>query len=356
MSSDAMTMSSKTDSNPEIITLAEAVEKFCVDLSLAPRSIKTYRTGVAKLLQHLLKEYALDPQVTPVTALTEEHVISFARQILPQEVLSPEGASQLRTARNNIAAVRKFCTYLAANDIHPTLPTARLFQELSGLVPQDQHRFQEVKQTDLEKIVEYVNSMPEEDLPRKELRRLKVKAMILLLSRTGIRVSELCSLRVRDINLTEGSIQISSTRKRSTRTVYFDTETGEALSAYWKARSDPPLREAGSSPAISGRDIPGNPGSAISPRTVEHIVMSICKELGIESEITPHSFRHGLAHSMLGRNMRVTTVQTILGHKALQTTRQYIRAPANVVGEYQGAFGEYHAPRLSSQDRRKPSK
>jgi len=86
----------------------------------------------------------------------------------------------------------------------------------------------------------------------------------------------------------------------------------------------------------------------ISPRTVEHIVAQLCEALGIESEVTPHSFRHGLATEMVRRRVRESTVQTILGHASPQTTRIYVHKTAlEVAEEYQDAFGPYRPPRTA---------
>jgi integrase len=126
--------------------------------------------------------------------------------------------------------------------------------------------------------------------------------------------------------------------------VHFDVETARALQAYWEMRGDQ-IRGAGASPAFSGRDKIGEPGNAISPRTVEHIISQLCTVLGIESEITPHSFRHGLATEMVRRRVRESTVQTILGHASPQTTRIYVHKSAvEVAEEYQDAFGQYRSP------------
>ena len=72
----------------------------------------------------------------------------------------------------------------------------------------------------------------------------------------------------------------------------------------------------------------------------------LCEKLGIESEVTPHSFRHGLATEMVRRRVRESTVQTLLGHASPATTRIYIHKSAiDVSDEYQDAFGTYCPPR-----------
>ncbi|MGC4105729.1 MAG: tyrosine-type recombinase/integrase [Thermomicrobiales bacterium] len=333
-----------TPSSDEIPTISEAVERFFGDLRLAPRSKKTYRHGVAKFLDHLATHEGIDPEQAPVTTLTVDHVTSFAAVIVPEDVRTPEEVSQMRTAQNNLAAVRKLCSWLAAFDLHPDLATDRMRVRIAAMMPRFTPPPPDVKLSDLERIVEFVRTTPVEEKPHLELRRLKVRAMILVMFRTGVRVSELCALRRRDFDLETGTASIYRAKGGKSRTVHFDVETAEALVAYWKKRGDE-VRGSGPLPALSGRDKVGMPGKGISPRTVEHIVAELCTQAGIESEVTPHSFRHGLATTMIHRRVRESTVQTVLGHASPQTTRIYVhQAARDIAEEYQDAFGQYRKP------------
>jgi integrase len=279
-----------------------------------------------------------------VTVIQPDHVTAFAAILVPPDVRTPEEVSRMRTAQNNLSAVRKFCSYLAAYDLHPELATDRLRVRIAAMMPRFTPPPPDVKLADLERIVAFVDDLPREAKPHLELRRMKIRAMIRFLFRSGVRVSELCALRRRDIDLVEGTAGIYRAKGGKSRTVHFDGATADGLAAYWAARGDP-VRGAGALPAFSGRDKLGTPGGAISPRTVEHIVAELCARAGIESEVTPHSFRHGLATELVRRRVRESTVQTILGHASPATTRIYVHKTAlEVAEEYQDAFGPYRPP------------
>ncbi len=326
------------------LTIEAAVEIFFGDLRLAPRSRKTYRQGIRKFTDHLASHEGIDAATAPVIAMTADHVTSFAATIVPSDIRTPEEVSRMRTAQNNLAAVRKFCAYIAAYDLHPGLSTDRLRVRIAAMMPRFTPPPPDVKLPDLERIVRHVTSGPREEKPHLELRRLKVRAMVLFMFRTGVRVSELCALRRRDVDLEAGTAGIYRAKGGKSRTVHFDVETAGAIVAYWQTRGDQ-VRGSGAYPAFSGRDKAGEPGTAISPRTVEHIVAELCKYLGIESEVTPHSFRHGLATELVRRRVRESTVQTILGHASPQTTRIYVhQSGLEVAEEYQDAFGAYRKP------------
>lgn len=325
-------------------SIAETIEAFFDDLRLSPRSKKTYRGAVNRFTDHLQNQFDIDPHETPVTALDEDHVIDFVAAITPEDVRAPEEVSQMRTAQTHLAAVRKFYAYLAAYDLHPTLSMEKLRKRVAAMMPRFTPPPPMVLRSDLEQIVEYVRELPHEKTTNKELRRLKIRAMIFFLYRTGVRVSELCALRRRDIDLSSGTASIYRAKGGKSRTVHFDSETAEFLVAYWTARGDGG-RGVGTLPAFSGRDRVGEPGRAISPRTVEHIVAQLSEAAGVENPITPHSFRHGFATELVRRRVRESTVQTILGHASPTTTRIYVHQVAEEIAEeYQDAFGPYRRP------------
>jgi integrase/recombinase XerC len=332
------------------LTIAAAVDLFFGDLRLSPRTKKTYFHGIDKFLKHVAQHEGIDPDVAPVTALRPEHVTSFAAILVPPDIRTPEEVSRMRTAQNNLSAVRKLCSYLASYDLNTELAGDRLKTRIAAMMPRFTPPPPDVKLSDLDQIVAHLEKLPREQKPAAELRRLKVRAMIRFMFRSGVRVSELCALRRRDIDLVEGSANIYRAKGGKSRTVHFDHDTADALTAYWTLRGDP-SRGAGGLPAFSGRDRIGNPGNAISPRTVEHIVAGLAVAAGVESDVTPHSFRHGLATELVRRRVRESTVQTILGHASPATTRIYVHKTAiEVADEYQDAFGAYLPPRSTSAD------
>ena len=119
----------------ENLTIAGAVDVFLADLRLAPRSKKTYGHGIAKFLRHLAQHEGIDPETAPVTALRPEHVTSFASILVPPDIRTPEEVSQMRTAQNNISAVRKFCSYLSSYDLNTDLAGDRIKTRISAMMP-----------------------------------------------------------------------------------------------------------------------------------------------------------------------------------------------------------------------------
>ena len=326
------------------LTIAGAVEQFFGDLRLAPRSKKTYRHGVAKFVRHLADNEGIDPDVAPVSSITNEHVTQFAALLVPSDVRSPEEVSQMRTAQNNLSAVRKFCAYLSSYDFNSSLSGERLKTRIAAMMPRFTPPPPDVKLSDLEAIVDFVNRQPREPRPHLELRRLKVRAMIRFLFRSGVRVSELCALRRRDIDLAGGTANIYRAKGGKSRTVHFDADTAEALTAYWIARGDA-VRGAGALPAFSGRDKVGKAGHGDqSPHGRAHR-----RRAGRGSR---HRKRGdaALLPARPGDGVGAATGPGVDGTDHFgscfpATTRIYVHKTAmEVAEEYQDAFGPYRPP------------
>jgi integrase/recombinase XerC len=342
---DEQTQGERGTESSDSMTIQDAHRRFIdEDLRLSPRSRRTYDYSIRRFLDFVQRDFGIDPTQAGVTSLSIEHVTGFVSAEMPRDLRTPEEVSRMRTVQTQLAAIRKWYAYLAAYDFHPDLETDKLRTRVSAMLPRFTPPPPDVQLSDLEQILEYVRSMPHETKTHLELRRLKVRAMLLFLYRTGVRVSELCALRRRDIDLVNGTAGIYRAKGGKSRTVLFDNETAEALVAYWSARGDGG-RGVSAFPAFSGRDKLGEPGKGISPRTVEHIVTELCTAAGVEAVITPHSFRHGLASELVRRRVRESTVQTLLGHASPATTRIYVHKTAQeVADEYQEAFGTYRKP------------
>lgn len=320
-------------------TIARAADQFFATLRLSPRTQKAYRIGLGHFLAFVARDAGLDPATAPVTALTIDQVTDFLAAMMPEDIRSPEEVARMRTVQNQLAAIRKFYAFLAAYDLHLALATDKLRVRIAAIMPRFTPPPPDVHLDDLQRAIDYVKLSPVEEKPPRELRRLKVIALLLTLHRTGVRVSELCALRRRDVDLAGRTAFVYRAKGGKSRTVHFDDETAAALERYWRARLDAG-RGVGAFPAFSGRDKPGVPGAAITARTVERIVAEVCRGAGIESDVTPHSFRHGLATELVRRRVRESTVQTILGHASPTTTRIYVHKTAvEVQEEYHQAFG-----------------
>ncbi|MHB1285279.1 MAG: tyrosine-type recombinase/integrase [Leptospirales bacterium] len=142
------------------------------------------------------------------------------------------------------------------------------------------------------------------------------RALLEIFYLTGIRLSEMAGLKIRDISTDLSRILIHG-KGRKERLVPLVGTARECLSRH--------LSETGESPeGLEGpvfRDSPG--GSALSVHQVGRIVRKSSRKAGLGGRVTPHAIRHSCATHLLDRGMDLRKIQGLLGHESLGTTQQY---------------------------------
>ena len=132
----------------------------------------------------------------------------------------------------------------------------------------------------------------------------------------GLRVSELCGLRVDDIDWSEQLVRVRGKGKKE-RLVPVGEPALKAIQSYWSALRQPP---AGSSPvffAETKKHAPLNP-LQLSRRLKQYLVIA-----GLDPGLTPHKLRHSYATHLLDAGADLRSVQELLGHAHLITTQIY---------------------------------
>ncbi|MEM0128075.1 MAG: tyrosine-type recombinase/integrase [Thermoplasmatales archaeon] len=151
---------------------------------------------------------------------------------------------------------------------------------------------------------------------------LRERLIVKLLVYTGLRVSELCSLKFGDIDVNGKTIKVRSGKGDKDRLVVFSNEVVQDLRSY--------LAYAKSS-RKSEFLFPTSRSKKISPVTVERIIRSIVARSGIQKKITPHTFRHTFATSLLRNGADLRIIQVLLGHSSISTTQIYTHLDDNAL-------------------------
>lgn len=159
-------------------------------------------------------------------------------------------------------------------------------------------------------------------IPTEDIRRLlsvidhvRDHAMVLMLLRTGMRIGELLSLRVHDVDLSERTVKIYQAEKNSVgRVVYLSDDARRAL-ALWMQQ-----RKSEKSCIFYGLKGEMTYGGA-RRRFVKHLLRAGLTDKGY----TLHCLRHTFATDLLNAGMRLECLQQLLGHSNLEITRIYAR-------------------------------
>ncbi|MNM97642.1 Tyrosine recombinase XerD [compost metagenome] len=153
--------------------------------------------------------------------------------------------------------------------------------------------------------------------------------MLELLYATGIRVSELISLNLKDVDTDLRFLRCCSETGKE-RIIPFGHVTSEWVERYIN-ESRPHLMPKAENEAL----FPNRLGERISRQGFWKVLKKYGKEAGIEQDITPHTLRHSFAVHLLDRGADVRAVQEMLGHADVSTIQVYLnKTRPNLKSEY----------------------
>ena len=283
-----------------------------VEKGLAPNTLSAYRRDLAKF-EDFAKKRKLD-----LAAVTRDHLVDFLASLYRQKLESKTVARHLVTLRNFFrhAQVQELVT----DDPTAHLESPKIRRSLPGYL-----RLEEV-----EKLLE----LPD----HKTALGLRDRAMLEVLYSTGLRVSELTSLRVTDLDMKVGCVRCIGKGDKE-RIVPIGRKAVGIVERY--------LRDGRPELIGQGRGGAGaflfvnRRGGRISRVGVWKILSAYGRRAGFRIPLTPHMLRHSFATHLLERGADLRSVQLMLGHSDISTTQIY----THVVEERLKQIYKAHHPR-----------
>ncbi len=138
---------------------------------------------------------------------------------------------------------------------------------------------------------------------------LKHRFLLMTLYYTGIRLNEVVNLRWEDFDFERKTIHLKVTKGTKDRTIFFH-QSIEDLIRNFGLRKEGPVFQS-------------NVVQRYNLRSVQMIVRQASVKAGISKKVTPHTLRHSFATHLLEAGADIRSIQTLLGHKNLQTTQIY---------------------------------
>ncbi|HEY6018825.1 MAG TPA: tyrosine-type recombinase/integrase [Candidatus Paceibacterota bacterium] len=154
---------------------------------------------------------------------------------------------------------------------------------------------------------------------RSAITGLRNRCMLELMYRSGLRVSEVCNLRVRDVNLKKREIYVWDGKGGDRTTGYPPGTQLDLLLEAWLTRKKFECQK--SEYFFCTID-----GGKVHTRYVQQMIKRMAKRAGLEMNITPHMLRHTFATEFISGGGPVHLLQMLLGHKHISTTQIYMHA------------------------------
>ena len=262
---------------------------------------------------HYLTVFLEQTKITDPKNITDEKVRDF-RIWLNRQATGNNRATgdtiKKKTQNYYLIALRSFLKFLAKRNI-TSLPADHI--ELAKI---GERQIDIISQEELKRLLDAPND--EENLER----RARDKAILEMLFSTGLRVSELCSLKNDlDLRLDEFSIRGKGGK---VRVVFLSDEAKKAVKDYLALRKD--MSDALFAPTSKAVGEPTKSvglHEGLTRRSIERIVKRYATIAGISKKVTPHVIRHVFATDLLSNGADIRSVQAMLGHANIGTTQIY---------------------------------
>jgi integrase/recombinase XerC len=260
--------------------------------NLSPNTIRNYEIGMRDFSRFLVLK-----KITSLEFVDKNIIRSYLAFLMKQGI-------KKGTISGKLSAIRSFFSYLKREEMISANPVAtisspKLDKRLPGFLTQAE--------------VERLLKTPDLAKPQ----GLRDQALLELLYASGLRVSELVSLRLDQINPETREIRVIGKGSKE-RMVLMGLPAAKALAEYL-TRGRPLLLKDKVSKAVFVNRL----GKQIPARRVQKIMDSLAKKGGFAKRIYPHLLRHTFATHLLDHDADLRVVQELLGHESPSTTQIY---------------------------------
>ncbi len=274
------------------------INRFIRFLAVEKGLSENYQLSVRRGLEHFSEWAASSHRLSDVKEVTLDHLTGYlASRRLDDEL----AASSLRV---NLISIKIFFRHLAAK----------------GDIPADL-----AEQIDSPKLARYLPDTLNEQAVARLLESVddsqplgkRDRAILELLYASGLRVSELTSVRLEMLYVEERAIRVTG-KGNKTRIIPVGTEALKALQSYLSIERPQLVR-----PHTGSEIFLSKWGKKLTTTRIWQIVKTRAKLAGIDSNVYPHLLRHSFATHLLGNGADLRVIQELLGHADIATTQIY---------------------------------
>ncbi len=277
-----------------IFILREFESYLQLEKGLSVNTIKSYLKDLEQYTSHLGKYYHVDKP----KRIEKRHIENFL-QTLHRRKLSP------KTIARKISAIKSFHHFLYVekiidSDISSDFQTPKIPKNLPTVLS-------------VEEVVKILE-ISDVDSPL----GYRNKALLELIYGSGLRVSELLDIRMRDVHLDESYVLVQGKGGKERIVPISDI----AIIALRKYMTDPNGRQK-----LMKKPLPylfiNNEGGKLSRQGFYKVLQGLANDAGIEVNVSPHTLRHSFATHLLENGIDLRSLQTLLGHEDISTTQIY---------------------------------
>ncbi len=289
--------------------------------NFAERTVETYCYNTKRFFHFLEKYY---PRIKSLEKVTKEIALDYQKYLASYKNRKGELLSS-KTRILRLIIVRKFFSFLVKQDLILKNPASSI------TLPKEEQRLTRNILTEKEMLALLENMKLTDPVS------IRNRAIIELFYGCGIRTTELCQLKIQDVDLKEQTVTIVKGKGNKFRivpvgqyaTYYIQLYLGKARKYMLKGKRNDP-----------GYLFLSQRGNPFNNTTINKSVMrSVAKKLENKKYLSCYSMRHAVATHLLANNVDITYIAKLLGHSSLKTTQRYLRVE---IGDLKKMHSLYH--------------
>lgn len=265
-----------------------------VEFGLSENTVNAYRSDL-KTVQAFLAARA-----TPLATARDHDLLAY---------LSENVAQTPRTLARRLSALRRYFRYLLREGFVVTDPTLRLNSPRIG---------RKLPRSLSERDVEALLAAP----VTATVLGLRDRTMLEILYATGLRVSELVTITLTQVNLRQGVVRVVGKGSKE-RLVPFGEIAQSWLERYLSEARPDIVRGR-----ITEAMFPTRRGGAMTRQTFWYAIKKYARQADVSLDLSPHTLRHAFATHLLNHGADLRVVQMLLGHSDISTTQIYTHVAA----------------------------
>jgi len=289
--------------------------------NLSERTVETYCYNNDRFLAFLERYY---PRISSLQKVTKEIVHDYQRYLQNTRNRKGEPLAN-KTQILRLIVVRKFFSFLVKQDLILKNPASSL------VLPKEEQRLVRNIPTEKEVMNLLENLKPIDPVSSRN------RAVVELFYGCGIRTTELCRLKLQDVDLKEQTVTIVKGKGNKSRIVPIGQYAAYYIQLYLEKARKYMLKGRKNDPGYLFLSQRGNP---FNNTTINKSVMrSVAKKLENKKYLSCYSFRIAVATHLLAGNVDITYIAKLLGHSSLKTTQRYLKVE---IGDLKKMHSLYH--------------
>jgi len=280
----------------------EAIDKFLnylvVEKGFSDNTKLAYQNDLHQLAKFVEGEAARRGTIPPWAAFDRDSMLRYLLELKERKYAAT-------TVARKIAAIKSFYSFLVAEGMireNPTrdVPSPKVGKSLPRPIS-----------------IAQVRLLLEQPSKQETVEAKRDSAMLHLLYASGMRVSELVSLNVTDINTDDGYVRCFG-KGHKERLIPIAPKAAQIVKEYLTEARPRLVRDSEEKALFLNRR-----GERLTRQGIWQILKGYAKEAGLEAQVTPHTLRHSFATHMLSGGADLRSVQELLGHANISTTQVY---------------------------------